>query len=57
MIFQEPERQQVTNKGTDALPRLILRDQELEQGVSKPGFSGAAPGAYPLPNFRSPRAN
>lgn len=44
MIFQEPERQQVTNKGTDALPRLILRDQELEQGVSKPGFSGQRQG-------------
>ena len=26
MISQEPEKQAMTNKGTDALPRLILQD-------------------------------
>jgi hypothetical protein len=40
MISQEPEQQVVTNKGFDALPRLILQDQESRPRVSQPRFAG-----------------
>jgi len=38
MIGQETKWQQVTDKGSDALPRLILRDREFEHRIGKPGF-------------------
>jgi hypothetical protein len=44
MIGQRTERQHVTGKGSAALPRLILRDQEPELGISKRGFAGQRQG-------------
>jgi hypothetical protein len=38
MVGQEPEPQQVTNQGSDTLPRLILHDQGTGNRVSQPGL-------------------